>query len=490
MNAHSPSSQASPAQGVPAIPVSEIDRSCRTPLLLFFTSAILWLCIGTLFALIASIKLHAPSFLSDSAWLTYGRVRPAAMNALVYGFASQAGIGIGLWILARLGSARLQLPFALSIGGVFWNLGVTFGFLSILGGASTGYEWFEMPRAASAICFASYLLVGLCGIMTFHARRGTELYVSQWYLLAALLWFPWIYSVAHLLLLVFPVRGVLQAAVNGWFAHNLFQLWLAPLSLAAIFYFVPKLLDRPLYSRYLAIFSFWVLALFGSWGGVPVWSPLPRWLAAVSTVGGVLNLVGVLAVATNLYHTAQQRSSSTPCGEFTLRLLTFGTICYLVAEVLRAASGLPAVANITQFTFYGLGVSMLHLYGFVLAATLGSMLYVIPHISGCEWPSNASLRLVIWSTIAGTGLSALALLIGGVIQGLKINNPGIEFIRIVRASIPFLGMSTLGVALLLLGQLVLLLQLVRLLVTSCRTCCGFQWASASETKAATAGAHV
>src|SRR6266567_738924 len=85
----------SPA-GEPLLSPAEIDASCRWPLLLLFISGVCWLMLGTLLALVSSIKLHAPGFLADSPWLTLGRLRPAAMNSFLYGFASQVGLGVWL----------------------------------------------------------------------------------------------------------------------------------------------------------------------------------------------------------------------------------------------------------------------------------------------------------------------------------------------------------------------------------------------------------
>src|SRR5260370_34788086 len=103
-----PGSGASP--GGRRVPVAEIDASLRWPVLLLFVSAVLWLVFGTVLALIASIKLHGPGFLNGSAWLAYGRINPAGMNALLYGFASQAGLGVALWLLGRLRRGRLCCP--------------------------------------------------------------------------------------------------------------------------------------------------------------------------------------------------------------------------------------------------------------------------------------------------------------------------------------------------------------------------------------------
>src|SRR6266542_7109800 len=203
--------------GEPRVPAGEIDVSCRWPLLLLFSSGVCWLVLGTLLALISSIKLHAPGFLADCSWLTLGRVRPAALNAFLYGFASQVGLGVLLWLMCRLGRVKLVFLWPVVVAWKFWNLGVTVGLLAILAGASTGFEWLEMPRYAAGILFVSYALIGLCAVTTFTMRRQRELFPSHWYLLAALSWFPWIYSAANYLLLLDPVRGTLQAAVDAWY---------------------------------------------------------------------------------------------------------------------------------------------------------------------------------------------------------------------------------------------------------------------------------
>src|SRR5436309_15180845 len=92
---------------VPFLSFREINDSCRMPLLTMFVSAAVWLVISSVFGLIASLKFHSPNFLADCAWLTYGRVRPACTNALIYGFCVQAGLGVALWMFAWLGRARL-----------------------------------------------------------------------------------------------------------------------------------------------------------------------------------------------------------------------------------------------------------------------------------------------------------------------------------------------------------------------------------------------
>src|ERR1043166_5038976 len=138
----SSSSQATPAQFTTT---AEIDASCRLPLFVMFVSAAIWLLIGSLFGFISTLKFHNPNFLADSAWLTYGRTHPAAQNSVLYGFCLQSGLGVGLWIIARLGRTPLAHRWMVTIGAMLWNLGTTGGVLGILAGDVTGFERLDMP---------------------------------------------------------------------------------------------------------------------------------------------------------------------------------------------------------------------------------------------------------------------------------------------------------------------------------------------------------
>src|SRR4051812_21328103 len=121
MNATSSTSPCAPGGPVSA---GDINASCRLPLLVLFVGAAWWLIAASVLGLVASIKFHSPNFLSHCAWLTYGRVHPAANNALLYGFAVQAGLGVVLWIFARSGVSRVAQPGFIAVGGKIWNLGV------------------------------------------------------------------------------------------------------------------------------------------------------------------------------------------------------------------------------------------------------------------------------------------------------------------------------------------------------------------------------
>src|SRR5262245_52085808 len=93
-----------------ALERARIDDSTRVPVLFFFGSALFWLLAGTVLALGASIKMHAPGFLAEQDWLTFGRVRPAHVNTVVYGWGSLCGFGVLVWLMARLSWAEVRYP--------------------------------------------------------------------------------------------------------------------------------------------------------------------------------------------------------------------------------------------------------------------------------------------------------------------------------------------------------------------------------------------
>ena len=369
-----------------AVPAALIDASCRLPLVVLFLSAAGWLVIASAFGLIASIKFHAPGFLADSAWLTYGRVRPAGVNLMLYGFCLQAGLGVALWMLARLGRTTLAAPWLVVVGALCWNLGVATGILGILTGSSTGFENLEMPAYAASLIFLGYLMMVVWGVLTFHQRRERQLYVSQWFLFAALFWFPWIYSTANLLLLRFRVRGMAQAVIAWWYSDNLLVVWLGLVGLAVVFYFVPKLTSRDLHSRYLALLTFWMLILFGSWSGIPASAPLPAWMPASSAVATVLGVITIITVALNVHCTLEGKCSKL-MGHPSLRFMGFGLVAFIVAGLASIVTALPEVSRVTQFTWFTPARDLLNSYGFFAMVMFGAVYYIVPQLVGVKFPS-------------------------------------------------------------------------------------------------------
>ncbi len=446
----------------------QIDSSCRLPLFVLFGGAAFWLALSSFFAMAASLTFHSPKMFADCPMFTYGRAFPAASNLLVYGFCIPAGLGVALWVLARLGRVEVSQPWVVAVGGKLWHLGVLVGLIGILTGDSTGHEWLEMPRYAAVILFLSFLFIAVRAFVTYSERNEKELYPSQWFILAALFWFPWIYSTATLLLQIYPVRGMAQASVAWWYSGNLLVVWLGLIGLGTAFYFLPKLLERQLQSYYLAFFAFLTLIFFGTWTGIPANLPLPAWLPSLSASAKVMMIVPLLAVATITILTC--RGPKVACSGGPLCYTKAGLGFFVLAGLLFAATGFPQVTRVVNFTWFSEGQNALQIYGFFAMIIFGAVYYILPRVAGVDVCPKA-MRAHFWLNVVGVVLLGLPLAAGGASQGMKLLNATIPFLDIAKSTLMTLRVSTLGLALILIGNLLFLFNVGAVQVRYYRAIC-------------------
>lgn len=426
-----------------------IDASTRLPVLFFYGSAIIWLLIGTLLAGFTSIKLHSPDGLANISFLTWGRVRPAHMNTMVFGWASMVGMGTAIWLMARLCRTTLRHPLLLIAGGAFWNLGVVLGVGGILVGDSTGYEWLEMPPYAAVVLFVAYSMVVSWAVLMFRFRRGDYIYITQWYLLGAFLWFPWVYGATQIMLFLVPLQGVMQQAVTWWFANNLMFLWFGAIGLGTAYYMIPKVIGRPVYSYQLAAIGFWTYALFASWTGMQrvVDGPFPAWMITASIAAAILGIIPVATVGLN-HHMTMRGHFGLLRYSPTLRFTVFGAIAYTVFSLLGVLLSLRSVTGYVQFTETSIAYSHAGLYAFFSMIMFGSMYYIVPRLVGREWRYASLIKIHFWSSAYGVGLMVALLLVGGIMQGVRQHNPDVSFDGSLQAVLPLLrGRSLSGLLL-------------------------------------------
>lgn len=405
-----------------AVSRAEIDRSCRYPVLLFYASAVFWLLVGTVLALISSIKLHHPQFLSDAAWLSFGRVRPAHLDMVAFGWSAMAGLGTAIWLMCRLCRVPLRYPPMLVLAGINWNVAVAWGLIEVLRGNSTGIEWIEFPTHIAFMLFVSFALVGVWAMMTFATRREGHVYVSLWYIFGAIFWFPWVYATVQFLMVLTPVRGVSQESIHWWFGHNVLGVFFTPLGLATIYYMIPKVIGRPIYSYYLSILGFWSLALFYNWAGGHhlVGGPIPAWLITISAVASIMMFIPVIATAINHHMTAYKHFEVLKFSP-TLRFTVFGAMAYTVVSFQGSMMSVRIFNEPMHFTHHTIAHAHLGLYGFYTMVMFGAMYYIVPRLTGREWASARLIRTHFWATAIGISAMFVLLTIGGFIQGFELH---------------------------------------------------------------------
>ncbi|CAN5570975.1 cbb3-type cytochrome c oxidase subunit I [soil metagenome] len=422
-----------------------IDASTRLPVLVFYASSLAWLLLATFLGILASFKMHSPDFLSSWAFLTWGRIQPAHLNSLIYGWGSMAGMGTAIWLMARLCRTTLRHPLLLIAGAAFWNLGVLMGIGGILAGATTGYEWLEFPGFSALTLFVAYLFIMTWALIMFRYRRRGHVYITQWYLLGAFLWFPWLYAAAQVMLFIVPVQGAMQAAVNWWFANNLLFLWFGSIGLGTAYYMIPKVIGRPVHSYYLAAIGFWTFAVFSSWTGMQrlIDGPFPAWMITASIAAMILTIIPVATVGLNHHMTMRDHF---PLMRYspTLRFTVVGAIAYTAFSVVGIIISLRSMARITHFTEASMGYTYMGLYAFFTMVIFGSMYYIVPRLVGREWRYASLIKLHFWGSTYGIGLMVFLLLVGGFVQGLSLNDPTLSFAESSETILPYLRGRTLS----------------------------------------------
>jgi cytochrome c oxidase cbb3-type subunit 1 len=440
--------------------LSEVDASMRNPAILFLVSGVLWLLAGTVFALMAAIKMTNPEFLGHIEWLTFGRVRSAHLNAMIYGWGNNMIFAVAPWIMGRLCRTRIRHTSILYVAGVFWNIAITIGIIGILKGDMIGVEWLEMPAYVTPLVAITYALIGVWVIIAFRWRQSGHVYVSQWYLLAAFFWLPWLYTVAQIMLVFEPATGVVQSLTNWWFAHNVLGLWLTPIGLAAAYYFIPKVLGRPIHSYYLSVIGFWSLALFYNWAGVHhlIGGPVPAWVISAGTVASVMMVIPVLVTAINHHLTVvghHREGWRSP----TIRFVVFGAINYTATSLFGSAMALRSVNEVTHFTHFTVGHAHHGVYGFFTMIMFGSAYYMMPRLLKKEWPSAFLIKTHWWMCALGILLMVFALQVGGWIQGIQLNAldedgiPKYNFLEVVANTLPWLHMRSVSGLMLTIGHI-------------------------------------
>ena len=394
-----------------------IDRSVRHPVMFFFTSASAWLAVALVLGFIAMVKLRAPGFMDWGGWLDYGRIQPAHIDILVYGWGVQMAFGVLVWLLSRLSWNECRHTGTILTAGHVWNIGVLAGVLGILSGHSTGISWMEFPAFVWPILLFAYAAIALWALVQLRLRPEGEAFVSYWYALAAVLWFPWLYATANLFVFVFPGHPLATPLVDAWFKSGMLYLFFVPVAAAAAMYLASKVGGRPLANRSAALLGFWCLALISPWAGLQklYGAPVPYFLPVIGAAAAILVAIPLAAVAGNVLGSLSEVKDIVVKSP-TLRFVTAGMVGMIVLGAANLVSFIPGVTlSFSQFSISGYAYEVFALYGAFGMTMFGAVYFIVPRLVGCEWPSGAMIRSHFWFSVCG----ALAIAVFGVFAGLQ-----------------------------------------------------------------------
>jgi cytochrome c oxidase cbb3-type subunit 1 len=450
-------------------PREAVDRSCRGPVLFLAFSAVAWLLVYSLFALLAGVKVHASGMMADSAWLAYGRIQPASQLALQFGFLVQLGLAVSAWILSHRGKTVLVDGGYLIFGGMLWNAGVTLGFLGILAGNASGLEGLQMPGKVLPLLFFGFVLVGLSLVQTNNRRTDEEMSPAQWFLFAATLWLPWVLAGSYLLIHFFNAKGVVANIVDWWFIQNFARVYLAFVGLGTLFHFLSALSGRQLVGRGHAQFAFWVMLLFGSVGGVSPGAPVPAWLPALSTVTAVFYFFGVIAAWVSLKRTINGAAAANDADSLVYNLMRLAALVFISISVVNVFFAFPGPGSTAEFTTYGPAMELLFNLGFVGLTLIAALYHIFPRLAGMDF-SPRMTRIQTTAIVLGFFGATLPTALGGLMSGDAELGSGFYF-------------ASLGDVFLFAGSLILFLNFLGAIWFAMKNCeCLADFSGKAKTK--------
>lgn len=396
-------------------------------------SATIWLLITTAVGLLVSFKYSYPDLLTNPL-LSFGRLRAIHTNGTFYGWASVALVGAAMYVAARSGGVSIRRPRVAWLALAAFNLAALTGTVMLDLGMSNGsQEYREWPLPATILFLLAVVLSAWVVIDTVAARVGRDIYIANWYTVGA-----FVFTIILGLTVIVPSyqRGLGQVAVQGFYMHNAVGMWFTFLALGVIYYVLPKLLNRPIYSYALGVLGFWTNLVFYPIIGAHHYefSPLPWWFQTLAIVFSVGMLVPVWAGSGNFALTLRGRWSNVR-RSYALPFLVVGIAYYFLGSTQGTFEAFRSLQAIWHLTNYTVGHSHATMYGFVTFIAWGAIYALLPRATEKE-PPRVWVGVHFWLALIGVTVYVAVLSVAGTEQGLTWAN-GDPFIASVEAASPY-----------------------------------------------------
>lgn len=403
------------------------------------------------FALVLAAKFVRPDFLGTVPWLQFGRIRVFHTNGVIFGWLSTAFLAILYYAVPKMaGRPLLSARFAWWTFWV-WNLGLALGLIGILAGHMQGIEYAEFPAVADVVFAVAFVmaLINLLGTILRSAERA--LYVTAWYVILGFSFTALNYVMANTVPM-YLAPGAAGAAITGLWIHNAVGLWITPIGVGIVYYFLPAILDRPIYSHALSMAGFWSLAFFYPLGGAHhyFFSPVPAWVQVLAVPLTVVLFAVVVAVVYNWLATLQGQWRLVP-RDMALRYMVTGIVGYMATCTQGPFQALLAVQKVIHFTDWVVAHAHLPLLGAFTYWNLAALTYIWPRVTGREIRSRRLQEFSYWALTVGFYVFYfLPLTALGLVEGYLWLS-GAPFAESVIAGKPFWWSRLLGGVLIYAG---------------------------------------
>ena len=419
----------------------------------FALSSAAWFVVATSLGLLGAGYLIAPDFIANTGWLVFSRVRPMHVNLVLFGFVTPGLLATAFYLVPRLLRTRLYSERLGITTVLLWNIAVLAGIIGLSTGHTQGREYAELIWPVDILVVVAFALVFLNLIMTVRTRREPILFVSIWYILAAVVLTSVTYCIGNVIWK--PDSGALlgipDAIILWFYGHNIFGLLLTPLSLAVAYYVIPLATRNPLYSHTLSLVGFWGLLVVYTHIGTHhlLQVPVPTWLKVIAIVDSIAMIIPVMVFLINIWYTAKGKLGEIHA-DIGAKWVFTGTIFYFVVSIQGSMMALPQVQRVTHFNNWVVGHAHVGVLGFSAMTALGGLYFILPRITGKPLYSRFLADLQYWLVMLGVIGFTVVLTIVGLIQGNAWLNgetvyrvlPEIHIYYVIRAAIGVLIVSS------------------------------------------------
>jgi cytochrome c oxidase cbb3-type subunit 1 len=433
----------------------------------FTIATILWGIVGMGVGAFIAAQLIWPALNFDTAWLSYGRLRPLHTNAVIFAFGGSALFATSYYVVQRTCHVRLfggDRLAAFTFWG--WQAVIVLAAITLPMGMTSGKEYAELEWPIDLLIAVVWVCYAVVFLGTLVKRRVSHIYVANWFFAAFIL----TVAVLHIVNSAeIPVSlgksysiyaGTVDAMVQWWYGHNAVGFFLTAGFLGMMYYYVPKQAGRPVYSYRLSIVHFWALISIYMWAGPHHlhYTTLPDWAQSLGMVfslillapswGGMINGLMTLSGAWHKLRTD-------PILKFMVVALSF----YGMSTFEGPMMSIKTVNALSHYTDWTIGHVHSGALGWVAMITIACVYAMLPKLYGVKemW----STRLIdwhFWTTTIGVVLYVVAMWIAGVMQGLMwraTNDDGsltYSFVEALNATYPYYAVRLLGGLMVLSGM--------------------------------------
>jgi cytochrome c oxidase cbb3-type subunit 1 len=233
-----------------------------------------------------------------------------------------------------------------------------------------------------------------------------------------------------------------------------------------MYYFVPILLKKPIWSHGLSLVGFWGIAFFYPLQGIHhfLYTPIPMFLQ----YGAVISTIAVeLVVATVIFnfHATLRGSTGALATNIPIRWFYTGMFFYFLTCLQCAFQTTLTFQQLIHFSDWVVGHAHMVMFGVFAMWQLGMMTYLIPRLLKTPWYSQRLLEFHFWSSFIGIFVMAADLITLGVFQGLSWASL-MPWEHSVDISIPFWAVRAVAGILMILGYLAFVINIIQTYLAS------------------------